>query len=41
MRYLLGLLCVCALAGTLPLSARAQDGEKERLDGGSQGNSGA
>jgi hypothetical protein len=28
MRYLFGLLCVCALAGHLPLSASAQTGEE-------------
>jgi hypothetical protein len=28
MRYLFGLLCVCALAGNLPLSASAQAGEE-------------
>jgi hypothetical protein len=32
MRYLFGFLCVCALVGTLPLSASAQDGDKERLE---------
>ena len=27
MRYLFGFLCACALVGTLPQSASAQDGE--------------
>jgi hypothetical protein len=29
MRYLFGLLCVCALVGTSPQSATAQDGEED------------
>jgi hypothetical protein len=29
MRYLFGFLCVCALVGTLPLSASAQDAEED------------
>jgi cytochrome c biogenesis protein CcdA len=29
MRYVFGFLCVCALAGHLPLSATAQDGEED------------
>ena len=31
MRYLFGFLCVCALLGTLPLSAGAQAGEEHSL----------